>query len=366
MITRDRAEHSSTVISGDFDPLAGFNAQTGTFDPDITNKLDDRLSESYRTNEELIQSIKQSHPDLNIKTDSEIEQEVIQDQLDLLDRDKDLQERSTFLGKVGYLTGSLVGWIRDPTHAASLLAGGSITRGASMLTNFLRVGAAEAAIEAAIVTGEKGAEVEFRRSTGEEVSATQAILEAGVEVGLAGVLGGTVGAVGGFIAKAIPKAKNPTNAASEASAELLDKFNKSAKNPTAEQVQAAALLDETVRIAKRAPKDANYEQHMTDYAHARKSIVEGRDINKADAGVDSTKVEPPESSRLADTEVTPDEADILIKDVKDSLEVEDVTFRELNKDNQVISEKSARGVMNDLDAQDKALRDTITCFNVSK
>lgn len=354
LLTRGKLNNLPGSIANQLFPLVG--TPEGVVDANTDPVLE--------RNEELIRNIKQSHPELNIKTDSEIEQDLIQEQQDLMDRDKDLQERSNFLGKVGYLTGSALGWLRDPVHAVSILGGAGAIRGAGVAANFLRVGAAEASIEAALTVVEKPGEVEFRRFTGEDVTGTQAVIESGVQVAAAGVLGGAVGAAGGLIGRAIPTAKNPTSAVSQTSEELLERFKKEVTNPTAEQTQSAELLDELLDISKASPNGAGYEKHLKDYADARKSITEGRDVDMPDEGISSTKVEPPEGSKLADTDVTPDEEDLIIQDVRNSLEAEDVTFTKLDKDNQVTSERSAREIMEELDAEEKAIRDTISCFNI--
>lgn len=327
---------------------------------------DEDWEHTTQSAEELVRSLKQSRPDLKILTDEEIEQNIIQDQQELLAKDQDLQERSTFMGKVGYLAGVATGWARDPVHIASLLAGGTLARGAGILLNMFRIGSAEVAVESVIQSVEKSKEVAFRRLTGEDVSTTQALQEVTIDVGLAGTIGSVLGGVGGFVTRALPTPKNPSNVATDATAELLDNYATKVREgyvPTAKEAQSAELLDETVRIMKSAPEGANYEKHLSDYASARRNLTEGTETSKVDEGLDTTDVDAVEGSRLGNPEVAPDEEVLLINEIRNSLEVEDITLRDLNKNDEIIGEKSAREVFEELDADERAITDTINCLS---
>lgn len=321
-------------------------------------------------NDELLMELKNNHPELDIQSDEEIASKVKMDQIELLNQDEDLAERSSFLGKTGYLTGSMVGWLRDPTHVLASLVGLSPVGRAAMLSNFLRVGAAESSIVAALEVVEKPGEIEFRRRTGEEELTTgEALIESGVNIAAAGVIGGSIGAiVGRFVRPPIPPSRTGNNAVTEATQGVVD--NVRAEQATGrvfdpEIEQATDLLDEALQVARNAPKDTSYETHMDNYSDARRAMAQGEDMPGVDNSASVVRasdeeVSAPQGSQTAIPENELSVQDRAIGDLRASLEKQDVAVsRTIDGD---VSTSSSREFLAQLDSEDAAVRATIDCL----
>lgn len=321
-------------------------------------------------NDQLLMDLRAAHPELNIQSDEEIASQVVMDQTEILHRDEDLAERSTFLGKAGYLTGSMVGWVRDPVHFLSSLAGLSPAGRLSMAQNFLRVGAAEAAIVTALEVAEKPKEIQFRRLTGEEsLTVAQAELESALTIGTSFVIGGAIGAAIGRFTRPIARSATGNNAVNDATQATVDKIRTQQAKGTIfdpEVEQAADLLDESLQIARGAPEDVTYETHMNNYAEARKAIAEGDNVPGAeDLGAvkraSDVDVDAPVTSETAVPNAVDSVQDLAIADLRATLTSQDVTTRTTSPSGEITA-VSSRQVLADLDAEDAAIKATITCL----
>ena len=330
--------------------------------------------ERNNENDQILLDLISEHPELGIKSDDEIFSDVLLKQQELLSKDSDFADRSTFMGKLGYLTGSMVGWIREPKHFLSSLIGLSPVGRATMAANFFRVGAAEASIVTALELQDAPTQTRFRREFGEpELTTGQAIVESGINIAGSAVFGGTVGAVTGRFFRPIPpSANNSNNAVSEFTQELLDEFSTIQQSPSSTPIdlelqQAASLLDETLQIARNAPIDTTYETHMSNYSQARVSIAEGDNIT---VGVDDFSMVQRASDQEVfapiNTETGIPESNIEIQQravgkLRTTLEARDVNITQRSPDGDLI-EVSSRETLRQLDSEDAAIRATIDCL----
>ncbi len=324
-----------------------------------------------RENDELLLQLQKDNPNLEIKTDEEISSDVAMQQIELLNRDEDLADRSTFLGSVGYLTGSMVGWIRDPTHFLSSLVGLSPAGRLSAASNFFRVGAAESAIVGAIEIAEKPTEVEFRRRFGEpDLTTSEALIESGITVAGAGIIGGGIGALIGKFSRPLARSETNNNAATEASQEIVDEFRRLQGTGTVfepEVEQAANILDQTLEISRNSPTNTSYETHMSNYAEARRNLAEGQEVQ---VGVDDIgqvqrasdqDVIAPVGSESAIPESSLDIQNRAVQGLRTALEADDVFITQTGVQGRV-EQVSAREVLQQLDNEDAAVRATIDCL----
>ena len=324
-------------------------------------------------NDELLLDLINAHPELDIQSDEQIASDILMNQLELLETDEDLAERGNFLGKVGFLTGSMVGWLRDPGHAASALAGISPVGRLSMATNFLRVGASEASIIAALELIEKPGEVAFRRQFGEpDLTTAEALTESVVNIGTGGVVGGGVGALIGRATRPkrpIPKSFTGNNAVTESTQELVDKVRASQAKGVVfdpEIEQAADLLEEMLLIARNAPDDVSYETHLNKYSEARRAISEGTDVPGPDDLKGIIKSSNEEVTAPPQSETSIPSPDTLIQDrgigdLRARLERSDVTSTRTLETGENVT-VSSRETLAALDAEDAAVRATIDCL----
>lgn len=327
--------------------------------------------EDNAKNDTILHDLISANPELGIMSDEQISSLVMMEQLEILHRDEDLAERSTFLGKVGFITGAAVGWIRDPSHFITSLVGLTPLGRLSMSANFMRVGAAEATIVGALELREKEGEVAFRRRTGEpELTAQEAFIESGIAVGTAGILGGTVGAVIGRFTRAIPPStNNANNAVTDETQQIVDSIRQSQSRGTQfdpDIEQAADLLDEALQIARSAPEDISYESHMNNYSNARVAIAEGSNVGGADdlgslTRASNQDVEAPIASQTAIPDATPDAQDIAILDLRNTLEKEDILTSGPNEVGDITT-SSSRQLLADLDSEEAAVRATLDCL----
>lgn len=330
----------------------------------------DQYLKEVSDNDQLLMELRNNHPELDIQTDEEIASKVKMDQIEILTQDEDLAERSSFLGKTGYLTGSMVGWLRDPTHVLASLVGLSPVGRAAMTANFLRVGAAEASIVAALEVIEKPGEVEFRRRTGEEDLTTgEALIESGVNIATAGVVGGSIGVVvGRFLKAPIPPSRTGNNVVTEATQDTVDTIRAAQAKGRVfdpEVEQATELLDETLQVARNAPKDTSYETHMDNYSDARRAMAQGEDMPGADNNASvirasDEEVSAPQGSQTAIPENDLSVQDRAIGDLRTKLDSEDIAVNR-TVDGKITS-SSSRAFLAELDAEDAAVRATIDCL----
>ena len=339
------------------------DTQLGFFDPEL-------FEVDVKENDQLLMDLKSAHPELNIMSDEEISSKVMMDQLEILSRDEDLAERSNFLGKVGYLTGSMVGWLRDPVHFASSLAGITPVGRLSMLQNFFRVGAAEAAVVSSLEFAEKAGEVSFRRRTGEEdLTTQQALIESATNVGLGFVVGGSIGALIGGFTRPIPPSLFGNNNVSDRTQTIVDEarlLQNRGFNFDSEIAQAVDMLDEAMQIARSAPLDTSYETHLNNYSNARNAIADSRNVPGPD-DLDATirasdqDVDAPTGSETASPNTELDVQDRAILSMRETLANEDIVISTRNKSGD-ITKVSSRDILAGLDMDDAAVRATINCL----
>ncbi len=323
-----------------------------------------------KANEEFLTDLIANNPELGILSDEEISSQVIMDQIQILATDSDLAERSSFLGKVGNLAGIAFGWGRDPTHLFTALVGGTPTRGASALTNFFKVGRAEASVVAALEVVEKKSEVAVRRKTGEpDLTTGQAFLESFINIAAGGVIGGAAGAAVGRFLRPLPASlHNSNNAVTETTQDIVNKAREQQARGVQldpEIEQAVDLLDESLQIARSAPDNIYYETHMSNYAEARASISKGETIqpldNRGITRASDVDVDAPQGSQTINPDATPEIQDIVIADLRVTLEKQDIKFQTTNIAGDLTT-VSARDVLRGLDAEDAAVRATIDCL----
>lgn len=321
-------------------------------------------------NDNLLMDLRAAHPELEILSDEEIASNVMMDQLEIIHRDEDLAERSTFLGKVGFLTGSMVGWLRDPTHFLSSLVGLTPAGRLSMLQNFFRVGAAEASIIGALELSEKKGEVGFRRRTGEEsLTTSEAAIESAFVVGGGFLLGGAVGATIGRFSRPIARSDTANNVVDDATQDVLDRIrDQQSRGATfdPEIEQAADLIDEALQVARSAPEEVPYEVHMQKYADARTAIAEGNNVPGPDdlsslVRASDADVSAPNDSLTFIPNAELSVQDRAILDLRQTLDVEDVITQSTSASGD-ISSVSSREILSTLDSENAAVRATITCL----
>lgn len=338
--------------------------------PDFDEFLRD--NEKY---DELLNDFISAHPELNILSDEQIRSEVAMDQFELLNRDQDLAERSTWLGKAGYLAGSMVGWLRDPVNSSSSLLGLSSVGRLTMAQNFLRVGSTEAILTGILEFKRKPSELEFRKEFGEpDLTVSDVEKEAILASAGSFVLGGGIGSLVGRFVRGrsrlkIAESETNNNNVTEGTQDLVDavRARQAAGESFDIQVeQATDLLDEALQIARAAPKDTSYERHMTNYASARKAVAEGLDVKGADEfsqtvrGSDQ-RVEAPDGSQTAIPESTIDVQNRAITGLRTELNKNDVLTNTAGTEGGAVN-ISSREILDNLDAQDAAVRATIDCL----
>lgn len=322
--------------------------------------------------DDLIRTIQSQHPEYGLLTSTEIEDELINRHNKTLDIYNKASERASFGGKIGSLVGSMAGFVKDPLNAASFLVGGSAIQGAKFATNFVRVGAVEGVINTALEGVQKKGEVELREKLGEDVSAGQIAGELGIAAGAGFVLGGTIGA-------SLAKLPGAANRASEVTRTFADKVTTLRKevdsgnislNP--EQADNLSMAEELVDVAATTPDGMSQATHSQQYGLAAKQFEEGNNIkvSKDDTlshiDIENDVPQPKDSDGFFEDSIIKDELqqDNLIRDVKESLEIEDIDFPEFNTNGELVT-RSGKEIMEDLDKQSKEIDDLISCMNRS-
>lgn len=178
-----------------------------TLTGDFYNLSTDAL-ESIKQQREIYDRIASTRPDLGLKTIQQLE-EATQEQFEKIISDNNkTSSSSTLMGTLGMLAGGMAGFFQDPFGAATLAVPGGAGVKAMSIMQAIKSGAkAEAIAAAAPLALNKPGELGVRRKAGEEISTGQAVLETGLEVGLAalggGILGGAVKAISSKGTKAL-------------------------------------------------------------------------------------------------------------------------------------------------------------------
>ena len=149
--------------------------------------------------DEKIKRLRETYPELkDLKTDDELKKEFMEQELA---RRAELQASLNDTGwkaGVSAFVGAAIGYLSDPVNIGSMaapLGGGIALKAGHATSNFLKVGAAEAAIAATIAAKDRPGEFKKREELGEFILEEQQALEIGLEVGVAGLLGGGIGAL---------------------------------------------------------------------------------------------------------------------------------------------------------------------------
>ena len=308
-----------------------------------------------RANNEKIEALKKRFPDAGFKSFNDIEEEFRNTQREILDSNRDLAERSSGLGKVGAGVGYIAGHLADPINLGTLALGPAAKAGA-VGQSFLRVGASEAAIEAAIQAKDKPGEVGVRRAIGEKVTTGEAVAESATAVGLAGLIGGAVGAIFSKLGAMGDLANPVSNKTANLAARARKAIEKGEINPTQDILDHINLMEEATGIAGAKPDGVNQVQHFKDYESVRGAIEAGEDL----PGVSQRGFTEENLADAAEIDPQGVEATELVNNLRQKLQEEDVLITEIGEDG-LARDRSGAATLRELGQEEKGLTQVDTC-----
>lgn len=163
----------------------------------------DNIERRIQQSEALIEDLKKTNPDANLKTAEEIRQEFVSMAASLRQAEQSVQARQGLAGIAGEATGTLYGYARDlPTMATAVLSTPAGFAGKSLAALVATGAVTEMGIEAALQLQSKRYRefLEQPMSIGESFSAVMT----------AGILGGGIAAVPTLYSKAMNAGKRKT------------------------------------------------------------------------------------------------------------------------------------------------------------
>lgn len=227
-------------------PEMGFFKTTKAVPAELTLGFsEDDYVKFFEDNAESIETLKEKDPSiLNMQQIQEVEDQqlgqIYQEYNDVTNEDNSLVDIAAIFG------GYMLGYVRDEFNALAITAGFNPVAGASFKYNAARVGASEAGVEAGLSLRNKPAEVATRRRLGEEVTTSEAIGEAAIEIGAAAGLGAIAGGFVGKLLKTelpnVPKGKTLEEHTAKLGDEYINKIH-DAEIPTVKIEEAPKVFD---------------------------------------------------------------------------------------------------------------------------
>lgn len=330
---------------------------------------------------ENIARLAADHPELGIKTDEEIENDIIERHKDNLREEVKAQDNASTVDKAAFFVGNILGFVKDPINAMAIATPYSLARG-SVSQALTKVFGAEAAITAGLSASQKKGELELRKDLGEDVKSSQLITEPIIEGAIGGLFGATIGAIGIGLSKAITGRlnKRTEKIVKEVMQEIDVEVN--AASTSASQLAARdkqAIIEEGVEILRRQPEEIPTDVHLKAYQKAAQDVKDGKiaqvdelveqylppEYRGAQTKIDEasdTSPEAPEGSRLEDADLDNDVVrERIIDNTRAGLEKNDIQFTTKDFEGNDVS-KSAKVMLDEMKADRVAIKDVITCM----